>query len=89
MKVAGSLLAGSGSFIGAYYTLDEANATVRKGSYAHFTALLVKGGMAGATGSAHFLTALAYSSPVLERTVGRNGLTLGLRGLHAGLEVAA
>lgn len=89
MKAAGSVLAGAGSFIGAYYTLDEANATVRKGNYAHFTALLVKGGVAGAAGSAHFLTALAYSSPVIERTVGRNGLTLGLRGLHAGLEVAA
>ncbi len=89
MKVAGSVLAGAGSFIGAYYTLGEANATVRKGNYVHFTALLVKGGVAGAAGSAHFLTALAYSSPVIERTVGRNGLTLGLRGLHAGLEVAA
>ncbi|WP_238985238.1 T6SS effector BTH_I2691 family protein [Stenotrophomonas beteli] len=89
MKVAGSVMAGAGSFIGAYYSLDEADGTVRKGNYVHFTALLVKGGAAGAVGSAHFLTALAYSSPVIERTVGRNALTLGLRGLHAGLEVAA
>ncbi|MDT3470373.1 T6SS effector BTH_I2691 family protein [Stenotrophomonas maltophilia] len=89
MKVAGSVMAGAGSLIGAYYSLDEADRTVRKGNYAHFTAHLVKGGVTGAAGTAHFLTALAYSCPVIERTVGRNALTLGLRGLHAGLEVAA
>lgn len=43
----------------------------------------------GAVGSAQFLTALAYSAPVIERTFGRNSLSLGLRGLRAGLEAAA
>ncbi|KAG0910949.1 hypothetical protein G6F31_021534 [Rhizopus arrhizus] len=42
-----------------------------------------------ATASAQFLTALAYSSPVIERVVGRNSLTIGLRGLRAGIEAAA
>lgn len=89
MKVAGSVLAGAGSSIGAAYSFTEALSTFRDDKYAQSTTLLIKSGTVGLSGSAQFLTALAYSSPVIERTVGRNTLTLGLRGLQAGLEVAA
>ena len=89
MKVAGSVMAGAGSSIGALYSLADALSSFRNGKYALSTVLLVKGGTVGISGSAQFLTALAYSSPVIERTLGKNALTLGLRGLQAGLEIAA
>ena len=89
MKVAGSVMAGAGSSIWALYSLADALSSFRNGKYALSTVLLVKGGTVGISGSAQFLTALAYSSPVIERTLGKNALTLGLRGLQAGLEIAA
>ncbi|HGM6732668.1 TPA: T6SS effector BTH_I2691 family protein [Stenotrophomonas maltophilia] len=88
MKVAGSVMAGAGSFIGAYYSVLEAEKASEFGMRAPI-ALVIKGGAMAATASAQFLTALAYSSPVIERVVGRNSLTIGLRGLRAGIEVAA
>lgn len=54
-----------------------------------FVAYLAKALTLATVGSSQFLTALAYSSPVIERSLGRNALTLGLRGLSAGLEAAA
>lgn len=89
MKVAGSVLAGMGSFIGAYYSLSDFKERLEGGRNWNAAALLMKAVLASAVGGANFLTALAYSSPVVERHIGRNSLSLGLRGLGAGLEAAA
>ncbi len=89
MKVAGSVLAGAGSFIGAAYSLSDFKSRLEDGRRWSAAALLMKAGLTSAVGSANFLTALAYSSPVLERHLGRNKLSLGLRGLRAGIEAAA
>ncbi len=89
MKVAGSVLAGAGSFIGAAYSFADATVALERKSYATYVLLNIRGATGGAVGSAQFLTALAYSAPVIERTFGRNSLSLGLRGLRAGLEAAA
>ncbi|WP_254057333.1 T6SS effector BTH_I2691 family protein [Stenotrophomonas sp. ZAC14A_NAIMI4_1] len=89
MKAAGSVLAGAGSFIGAAYSFADATVALERKSYATYVLLNIRGATGGAVGSAQFLTALAYSAPVIERTFGRNSLSLGLRGLSAGLEAAA
>jgi len=89
MKAAGSLLAGAGSFIGAAYSFADATVALERKSYATYVLLNIRGATGGAVGSAQFMTALAYSAPVIERTLGRNSLSLGLRGLRAGLEAAA
>ncbi|WP_313053579.1 T6SS effector BTH_I2691 family protein [Stenotrophomonas cyclobalanopsidis] len=89
MKAAGSVLAGAGSFIGAAYSFADATVALERKSYATYVLLNIRGATGGAVGSAQFLTALAYSAPVIERTLGRNSLSLGLRGLRAGLEAAA
>ncbi|AWH55551.1 hypothetical protein C1924_16860 [Stenotrophomonas sp. ESTM1D_MKCIP4_1] len=89
MKAAGSVLAGAGSFIGAAYSLSDFKSRLEDGQHWSAAALLMKAALTSAVGSANFLTALAYSSPVLERHLGRNKLSLGLRGLRAGIEAAA
>jgi len=89
MKAAGSVMAGAGSSIGAYYSLSDAKVAYERADYASLVLLNIKGYVAAVVGGAQFLTALAYSAPVVERAIGRNSLTLGLRGLKAGLEAAA
>ncbi len=89
MKVAGSVMAGAGSFIGAYYSLSDFKDRLEDERHWTAAALLMKAALTSAIGTANFLTALAYSSPVVERHLGRNSLSLGLRGLRAGLEAAA
>jgi len=89
MKVVGSVMAGAGSFIGAYYSLFDFKHRLEDERYWDAAAFLMKAGLSSAIGSANFLTALAYSSPVVERHLGLNSLSLGLRGLRAGLEAAA
>ncbi|HFF3760630.1 T6SS effector BTH_I2691 family protein [Stenotrophomonas forensis] len=89
MKVAGSVLAGAGSFIGFYYSHSDAKAAGRQQQTAAEILLHIKSFVTAAAGGAQFLTALAYSAPVIERRLGRNSLTLGLRGLRAGIEAAA
>ncbi len=89
MKAAGSVLAGAGSFIGFYYSYTDANEARKQQNLDLAVLLGIKAFVAWVTGGAQFLTALAYSSPVIERRLGRNSLTLGLRGMKAGLEAAA
>ena len=89
MKVAGSVMAGAGSFIGVYYSCLDAEAADRQQELAADILLNTKAFVTAAVGGAQFLTALAYSSPVIERSLGRNSVTLGLRGLKAGPEAAA
>ncbi len=89
MKAAGSVLAGAGSFIGAAYSLSDAEQANAYPNKMALVAHLAKALTLATVGSSQFLTALAYSSPVIERSIGRNSLTLGLRGLRAGLEAAA
>lgn len=89
MKVAGSVMAGAGSFIGASYSFSDANLALERTDYAAYVLLNIRGAMVGAVGGAQFLTALAYTAPVIEQWFGRNSLSLGLRGLRAGLEAAA
>ncbi|MEV5456537.1 T6SS effector BTH_I2691 family protein, partial [Streptomyces sp. NPDC052535] len=89
MKVAGSVLAGAGSFIGAAYSLSDAEQAYAYPNKMALVAHLAKALTLATVGSSQFLTALAYSSPVIERSIGRNSLTLALRGLRAGLEAAA
>ncbi len=89
MKAAGSVLAGAGSFIGFYYSYTDANEARKQKNLDLAVLLGIKAFVTSVTGGAQFLTALAYSSPVIERRLGRNSLTLGLRGMKAGLEAAA
>ncbi|AWH54730.1 hypothetical protein C1924_16855 [Stenotrophomonas sp. ESTM1D_MKCIP4_1] len=89
MKAAGSVMAGAGSFIGAYYSYSDAQDAREQQEIAVSVLLNIKAFVTFNGGGAQFLTALAYSSPVIERSLGRNSLTLALRGVRAGLEAAA
>ncbi|MET4615089.1 hypothetical protein ABIA71_000651 [Stenotrophomonas sp. 2619] len=89
MKVVGGFLGGGGSFIGAYYDLGDFVTSARDERYSQSVALFTKA-MAGASvGGAQFLTALAYSAPLVQRLTGNNALTISLYGLRAGLSAAA
>jgi len=89
MKMVGGFLAGSGSFIGAYYDFGVALREWGKQSYARALIVGLKGTITGVVGGSQFLTALAFSAPVVQRFVGQSSLTLLLTGLRSGLIAAA
>jgi hypothetical protein len=89
MKMVGGFLAGSGSFIGVYYDSSLVHSELVKGNYTRAILSFAKGVMTGLSGGAQFLTALAYSAPVVQRLFGRTSTTLLLTSLRAGMIAAA
>ena len=89
VKVVGGVLSGAGSLIGSYYDFGEAIRALEKEKYARMAAFGLKAAMTGTVGGAQFLTALAYSAPVIQRLIGRNSISLLLSGLRSGLIAAA
>ncbi|SBV53344.1 hypothetical protein XBLMG947_4182 [Xanthomonas bromi] len=89
MKAIGGWLGGFGTYIGVYYDAGDVRENFKKQNYGMFVISLLKSLAGGAVGAAQFLTALAYSSPVLEKAIGRRGLVIWLDGLKAGLQAAA
>ncbi len=89
MKMVGGFLGGAGSFIGAYYDLGVALREWGRQSYARALIVGLKGTITGVVGGSQFLTALAFSAPVVQRFVGQSSLTLLLTGLRSGLIAAA
>ncbi|MGS0616043.1 T6SS effector BTH_I2691 family protein [Xanthomonas oryzae pv. oryzicola] len=89
MKAIGGWLGGFGTYIGVYYDAGDTFLKIKEGEYA----LALMSGLkmfAGAlVGGAQFLTALAYSAPVLEKAIGRKGVVIWLDSLKAGLQAAA
>ncbi|PPV04055.1 T6SS effector BTH_I2691 family protein, partial [Xanthomonas bromi] len=89
MKAIGGWLGGFGTYVGVYYDAGDVRENFKKQNYGMFVISLLKSLAGGAVGAAQFLTALAYSSPVLEKAIGRRGLVIWLDGLKAGLQAAA
>ncbi|AKN93796.1 hypothetical protein ACU13_12965 [Xanthomonas oryzae pv. oryzicola] len=89
MKAIGGWLGGFGTYVGVYYDAGDVRENFNKKNYGMFVISLMKSLAGGAVGVAQFLTALAYSCPVLERAIGRKGLLIWLDGLKAGLQAAA
>jgi hypothetical protein len=89
MKVVGGLAGGAGSFIGAVYDAGEAGKAYRKERYVAMVVLSAKALAGGAISGAQFVTALAYSSPVIKRVVGSGTITIALDGIRAGLTSVA
>ncbi|AJQ89544.1 hypothetical protein BE73_22925 [Xanthomonas oryzae pv. oryzicola] len=89
MKAIGGWLGGFGTYIGVYYDFGDFRENLKKENYATSLLLLLKSLTGSAVGTAQFLTALVYSSPVLEKAIGRRGLVIWLDALKAGIQAAA
>ncbi|MGS0538886.1 T6SS effector BTH_I2691 family protein [Xanthomonas oryzae] len=89
MKAIGGWLGGFGTYIGVYYDFGDATKNLNEDNYGSFAILLFKGSAGVAVGSTQFLTALAYSCPVLEKAIGRRGVVIWLDSLKAGIQAAA
>ncbi|UXW32552.1 hypothetical protein IXO644_007810 [Xanthomonas oryzae pv. oryzae] len=89
MKAIGGWLGGFGTYVGVYYDFGDATKNLNEDNYGSFAILLFKGSAGVAVGSTQFLTALAYSSPVLEKAIGRRGVVIWLDSLKAGIQAAA
>ncbi|MEC5080999.1 hypothetical protein XocUg1_22870, partial [Xanthomonas oryzae pv. oryzicola] len=66
MKAIGGWLGGFGTYVGVYYDFGDFRENLKKENYATSLLLLLKSLTGSAVGTAQFLTALVYSSPVLE-----------------------
>ncbi|WNJ27216.1 T6SS effector BTH_I2691 family protein [Xanthomonas translucens] len=89
MKAIGGWLGGFGTYIGVYYDAGDVVRFASRDSYGLALISLVKSGSGFLIGGAQFLTALAYSAPVLEKAIGRKGIVIWLDGVKAGLQAAA
>ncbi|QBG96095.1 hypothetical protein EYC55_12395 [Xanthomonas oryzae] len=89
MKAIGGWLGGFGTYIGVYYDAGDVVRFASRENYGLALLSLTKSGAGFAVGSVQFLTALAYSSPVLEKALGRRGIVIWLDSLKAGLQAAA
>ncbi|MGS0603708.1 T6SS effector BTH_I2691 family protein [Xanthomonas oryzae pv. oryzicola] len=89
MKAIGGWLGGFGTYVGVYYDFGDATKNLNEDNYGSFAILLFKGSAGVAVGSTQFLTALAYSSPILEKAIGRRGVVIWLDSLKAGIQAAA
>ncbi|AKN96405.1 hypothetical protein ACU10_06125 [Xanthomonas oryzae pv. oryzicola] len=89
MKAIGGWLGGFGTYVGVYYDFGDFRENLKKENYATSLLLLLKSLTGSAVGTAQFLTALVYSSPVLEKAIGRRGLVIWLDALKAGIQAAA
>lgn len=89
MKAVGGWLGGFGTYIGIYYNAGDIVYNLRRDRYG-VAFLSVLTFFAGAfTGGGQFLTAFAYSAPVLQKALGRRGIVIFLDGLRAGIQAAA
>ena len=88
MKAVGGWLGGFATFVGAYYDFGSFAMSKNKHNYGMAVLYFVKGTAGGVVGLSQFLTALAYSAPLVQKTLGRNGLVIFLDGLRNGLQAA-
>ncbi|PPV02584.1 hypothetical protein XbrCFBP1976_21740, partial [Xanthomonas bromi] len=88
-KAIGGWLGGFGTYVGVYYDAGDVVRFTSRENYGLALLSLTKSGAGFAIGSVQFLTALAYSSPVLEKALGRRGIVIWLDSLKAGLQAAA
>ncbi|RBB62153.1 T6SS effector BTH_I2691 family protein, partial [Xanthomonas oryzae] len=89
MKAIGGWLGGFGTYVGVYYDAGDTVRFATRESYGLALISLAKSGVGFAVGSAQFLTALAYSAPVLEKALGRRGIVVFFDSVKAGLQAAA
>ncbi|WP_433570097.1 T6SS effector BTH_I2691 family protein [Xanthomonas oryzae pv. oryzae] len=89
MKAIGGWLCGFGTYVGVYYDFGDFLKEAGSGKPYLSLMYLAKSGAGFIVGGAQFLTALAYSAPVLEKALGRRGIVLWLDALKSGLQAAA
>ncbi|AKO08806.1 hypothetical protein ACU17_12940 [Xanthomonas oryzae pv. oryzicola] len=89
MKAIGGWLGGFGTYIGVYYDSGDIFSSLEKKENSLAFLYLTKSFAGTLVGGAQFLTALAYSSPVIEKAIGRRGVVMWLDSLKAGLQAAA
>ncbi|OLI05210.1 T6SS effector BTH_I2691 family protein, partial [Xanthomonas oryzae] len=89
MKAIGGWLGGFGTYVGVYYDFGDFLKEAGSGKPYLSLMYLAKSGAGFIVGGAQFLTALAYSAPVLEKALGRRGIVLWLDALKSGLQAAA
>ncbi|MGD3046718.1 T6SS effector BTH_I2691 family protein, partial [Xanthomonas oryzae] len=89
MKVIGGWLGGFGTYIGVFYDAGDIFSSLEKKENSLAFLYLTKSFAGTLVGGAQFLTALAYSSPVIEKAIGRRGVVMWLDSLKAGLQAAA
>ncbi|SMQ94262.1 T6SS effector BTH_I2691 family protein [Xanthomonas fragariae] len=89
MKAIGGWLGGFGTYVGVYYDLGDTFLKAGDKNFGLAFLYFTKSFTGSLVGGAQFLTALAYSSPVLEKALGRKGAVIWLDSLKAGLQAAA
>ena len=89
MKAVGGWLGGFGTFVGVYYDFGDIKYNFDKRNYGLALLSFFKFGAGGLVGTAQFLTALAFSSPLLQRVIGRKGIVIFLDSLRSGIQAAA
>ncbi|WP_277623092.1 T6SS effector BTH_I2691 family protein [Xanthomonas oryzae] len=89
MKAIGGWLGGFGTYIGVFYDAGDIFSSLEKKENSLAFLYLTKSFAGTLVGGAQFLTALAYSSPVIEKAIGRRGVVMWLDSLKAGLQAAA
>ncbi|OLH66141.1 hypothetical protein DXO181_16595, partial [Xanthomonas oryzae pv. oryzae] len=89
MKAIGGWLGGFGTYIGVFYDAGDIFSSLEKKENSLAFLYLTKSFAGTLVGGAQFLTALAYSSPVIEKAIGRRGVVMWLYSLKAGLQAAA
>ncbi|MDI9070911.1 T6SS effector BTH_I2691 family protein [Xanthomonas oryzae] len=89
MKAIGGWLGGFGTYVGVFYDAGDIFSSLEKKENSLAFLYLTKSFAGTLVGGAQFLTALAYSSPVIEKAIGRRGVVMWLDSLKAGLQAAA
>ncbi|MGS0517961.1 hypothetical protein ACQR5T_11410 [Xanthomonas oryzae pv. oryzicola] len=88
-KAIGGWLGGFGTYIGVYYDVSEIAINQRRGNAPLVILGTIKATAGFMTGSAQFVTALAYSAPVVQRVLGRGRVVTMLEGMQSGIRAAA
>ncbi|MGY4882610.1 hypothetical protein EI541_16195 [Xanthomonas citri pv. eucalyptorum] len=89
MKAIGGWLGGFGTYVGVYYDAGDIRRYFSTQNYAMAIVSLFKTIAGSVVGGTQFLTALAYSAPVIEKAIGRTGAVIWLDSLRTGLQAAA
>lgn len=89
MKAIGGWLGGFGTYIGVYYDVGDIKRYLSQDRQGMVMLTGLKSVSGALIGGAQFLTALAYSAPLLQKVVGRTGMVIFLDGLRVGIQSAA
>ncbi|WP_341809262.1 T6SS effector BTH_I2691 family protein [Xanthomonas oryzae pv. oryzicola] len=87
-KAIGGWLGGFGTYVGVYYDFSSAYLNFKKENFALGLLSTIKAAGGLLTGGAQFITALAYSAPVLQKALGRGRVVTALEGMQAGIRAA-